>query len=210
MPRSGRRAALFFACALTAAALTVFAFEGRRDGGGKTDPSRTGTVATVPVAPAGPRPDLPAGWRRVRNPTGGFTVGLPPGWTAKREDGTLVLRSRDRTLAIALGADDSAPGRLVNPTTYAREAIGSLRGYRRLRATAARRLDASPYPAAVATATGTFRETGVRQAITLVALQRRGAATFTLLAFRSAHVPSDRAERVVDRVVESFHSDRPT
>lgn len=209
MPRSGRRAVLLTACALSAGAVTVAAF-GERSGGDQpattapADPDRP-----VQVAPAGPQPRLPAGWRRVRSDAGGFTVGLPPGWTARRSDRTLVLRSRDRTLAIALGADRSTPGRVATPTRYAHEAISSLRGYRDLRSSAPRRLSETPYPGAVATATGTFRATGVRQAITLVALQRRGAATFTLLAFRSAHSPSDAAGRVVDEVVDSLHSDRP-
>ncbi|MBB4661109.1 hypothetical protein [Conexibacter arvalis] len=210
MSRSARRAVLLTACALTAAALTVAVFGDRGGSDAKTIIATTGTVAPVPVAPAGPQPRLPDGWRRVRDPEGGFTVGLPPGWTARRSDGTLVLRSRDRTLAIALGADRSAPGRVVAPETYAREAIASLQGYRRLRSTAPRRLEASPYPGAVATATGTFRQTGVRQAITLVALQRRGAATFTLLAFRSALSPDAPARRVVGRVVDSLHSERPS
>jgi hypothetical protein len=200
---------LLFACALSAAALTVFALGDRR-GATKTTAAPTTTVARVPVAPAGPQPSLPEGWRRVRDADGGFSVGLPPGWSARDSDGTLVLRSRDRTLAIALGADRSAPGRVVAPTTYAREAIAGLRGYRSLRSTPPRRLQEAPYPGAVATATGTFRQTGVRQAITLVALQRRGAATFTLLAFRSAQAPGGEAKReLVDRVVDSLHSERP-
>jgi len=209
MPRSGRRAALLAFCALSAGGLSFLVLGERRGRTTTTTQTTPATAARVPVAPAGPQPRLPDGWRRVRDRDGGFTVGLPPGWSARRSDGTLVLRSRDRTLAIALGADRSAPGRVVAPTAYAREAIASLRGYRRLRSTAPRRLEATPYPAAVATATGTFRQTGVRQAITLVALQRRGAATFTLLAFRSARTPREAAKRVVGRVVESLHSERP-
>lgn len=209
MGRSGRRAALLTVCALSAAAFTVIALGDRRDGGAATVKPRTATLAAPPVAPAGPKPPLPVGWHRVRDADGGFTVGVPRGWTARRSDGTLVLRSRDRTVAIAIGADRSSPGRTAHPTVYAREAIASLPGYRGLRAGVTRRLAATPYPGAVATATGTFRETGVRQAITLVALQRRGAATFTLLAFRSAHIPGAAARRVVDRVVDTLHSEQP-
>ena len=139
MSRSARRAVLLFACALSAAALTVVTLGDRR-GATKTTATPTTTVARVPVAPAGPQPPLPEGWRRVRDADGGFSVGLPPGWSARDSEGTLVLRSRDRTLAIALGADRSAPGRVVAPTTYAREAIAGLRGYRSLRSTPPRRL----------------------------------------------------------------------
>jgi hypothetical protein len=117
-----------------------------------------------------------------------------------------VLRSRDRTLAIAVGADRSDPGKVATPHTYAREAIESLQGYNGLRSSRARALEQGPYPGALATATGTYAETGVKQAITLVALQRRGDATFTLLAFRSAHSP---ASRIVDHVVDTLHAERP-
>jgi hypothetical protein len=202
---------LLAVCALAAAAVTVFALGGwEGKGRARTVITQAATTADVPVAPAGPAPSLPAGWRRVRDADGGFTVGLPPRWTAHRSRGTLVLRSHDKTIAIAVGADRSAPGRVAAPKTYAREAMASLPGYKNLRATDARRLDGTPYPAAQATATGTFRETGVAQAITLVAVQRRGEATFTLLAFSSARAAHDPARRLVDRVVSTLHSERPT
>lgn len=211
MSRRWRRAVLLAGCALSAGVLTATVFNGRdQQGTAKTvTVSSTASAANVPVAPAGPQPELPARWRRVRDARAGFTVGLPPGWSSRRSGGTLVLSSRDRTLAIAVGADRSAPGRVVAPRTYASEAIESLRGYRRLRAQPARVLDETPYPAAQATATGTYAQTGVRQAITLVALQRRGDATFTLLAFRSAHSPGGPAARIVDRVVDTLHAERP-
>jgi hypothetical protein len=211
MSRTGRRVVLLTVCALSAGVATVKAFGGF----GETGATRTITTtvparaADVPVADAGPLPRLPSGWRRVRDPRAGFSVGLPPGWSARRSGGTLVLRSRDRTLAIAVGADRSEPGRVAAPATYANEAIESLRGYRGLRATESRPLRTSPYPGAQATATGTYADTGVEQAITLVALQRRGDATYTLLAFRSAQSPSGPARRVVDRVVDTLHSERP-
>ncbi|HEY4277502.1 MAG TPA: hypothetical protein VGM91_04730 [Conexibacter sp.] len=211
MSTTGRRRALLVAaCALSAAAITVFALGGwEGKGRAKTITTPAARVADVPVAPAGPKPSLPAGWRRVRDGDGGFTVGLPPGWSAHRSRGTLVLRSKDKTIAIAVGADRSAPGRVARPQTYAREAMASLPGYRHLRASSTRRLDHAPYPAARATATGTFAQTGIAQAITLVALQRRGEATFTLLAFSSSTTPRSPARRVVDRVVGTLHSDRP-
>lgn len=202
---------LLAGCALSAGVLTATVFGSRNEKGqAKTiTVPPTATTANVPVAPAGPQPEMPAGWRRVRDAKAGFSVGLPPGWSSRRSGGTLVLSSRDRTLAIAVGADRSAPGRLAAPRRYAGEAIESLRGYRGLRATPARTMEETPYPAAQATATGTYAQTGVRQAITLVALQRRGDATFTLLAFRSAHSPGKPAGRVVDRVVDTLHAERP-
>lgn len=212
MSRTGRRVVLLTVCALSAGVATVKAFgglDGKHAGRTIKTTLQATTAAPVPLAPAGPTPALPDGWRRVRDSQGGFSVGLPPGWSSHRSDGTLVLRSRDRTLAIAVGADRSAPGRAAAPGTYASEAIESLRGYRGLRASPARALREAPYPGALATATGTYADTGVEQAITLVALQRRGDATFTLLAFRSAQAPGSPAREVVDRVVDTLHAERP-
>jgi hypothetical protein len=212
MPKlTGRRFALLALSALAGAALTVSLLGGARGDDTPTATATTSaTTAAVPIAPAGPRPRLPAGWRRVRDADAGFTIGVPPGWSARQSDGTLVLRSRDRTLAIAVGADRSAPGRSAAPRQYAEQAIDSLAGYRGLRATRARPVETAPYPGALATARGTYEQTGVEQAITLVALQRRGVGTFTLLAFRSARAPRGPADRVVDRVVDTLHAGRPT
>lgn len=209
MPRStGRRRALLALCAICGAAAVVLAF-GRAGRDGATTAPAARAPAPPAVAPAGPRPPLPDGWRRVRDAAAGFTVGVPPGWSARRSGDALVLRSRDRTLAIAVGADRSAPGRHASPRAYAEQAIDSLTGYRDLRASAARPLARAPYPGARATATGTYAATGVAQAITLVALQRRGVGTFTLLAFRSAQAPGAPARRIVDRVVDTLHAERP-
>lgn len=211
MSRSGRRALLLTASAISAGVVTAAVVGDRGgDGAARTVTAPAATLRSVPVAPPGPRPPLPAGWRRVRDARGGFTVGVPPGWSSRRSDGTLVLSSRDRTLAIAVGADRSTPGKVAPPRRYAEEAIGSLRGYRDLRATSARPLRAARYPGARATATGTYAATGVRQAITLVAVQRRGVGTFTLLAFRSARAPEGPASRVVRAVVGTLHAERPT
>lgn len=210
MSRTGRRVVLLTVCALSAGVATVKAFGGLGDDGAARTITTTvpAEAAQVPLAPAGPTPPLPDGWRRVRDEQGGFSVGLPPGWAARRSGGTLVLRSRDRTLAIAVGADRSAPGRVAAPSSYAREAIESLRGYRGLRSSPSRPVQTAPYPGALATATGTYADTGVKQAITLVALQRRGDATFTLLAFRSAQSPHSPAQRVVDEIVDTVHAER--
>jgi hypothetical protein len=201
---------LLAVCALCGGALTMILLargrETRRERAGG-DPAVT--HPRVAIAPAGPRPPMRSGWRRLHDRGAGLSIGLPPGWSAHRSGATLVLRSRDRTLAIAVGADRSMPGRSAAPRTYAEQAIESLAGYRGLRASPARAVQDAPYPAARATATGTYAQTGVRQAITLVALQRRGVGTFTLLAFRSARAPGEPASRVVDRVVDSVHAERP-
>ncbi len=212
MSRTGRRVVLLTVCALSAGVATVKAFGGFGEQGATRTITTTvaAPTADVPIAEAGPLPALPRGWRRVQDPRGGFSVGLPPGWSARRSErhaGAALARShaRDRRRRRPHARPAGSPRR--GPTRTRRSS--SLRGYRGLRATGSRPLRTSPYPGAQATATGTYADTGVEQAITLVALQRRGDATYTLLAFRSAQSPSGPARRVVDRVVDTLHSERP-
>jgi hypothetical protein len=101
------------------------------------------------------------------------------------------------------------PGRLQPPGVYARGTIAVVPGFRGLRAGRPRPVRAAPYPAARVPATGTFRATGLRQAIDLYALHRRGVATYTLIAFRSAAVPARRYAPLVARLVRTFHSQPP-
>ncbi|HVE67811.1 MAG TPA: hypothetical protein VNB64_04445, partial [Solirubrobacteraceae bacterium] len=48
---------------------------------------------------------LPAGWTRVVNRRAGFSLGIPPGWTARGARGATLVRSGDRLLAVSIAAD---------------------------------------------------------------------------------------------------------
>src|SRR6266516_3798805 len=75
-------------------------------GGSSSRPSS----GTAPRETSDRRPPLPPGWRRVVNPTAGFSVGIPPGWTARGGHGATLVRSRDRALAVSIAADRSQQG----------------------------------------------------------------------------------------------------
>ena len=52
---------------------------------------------TDPPAP------VPRGWARLINEPAGFSLSLPPGWTKRRSgDGSTLVRSKDRALAVAV------------------------------------------------------------------------------------------------------------
>nr|MDQ6915975.1 hypothetical protein [Actinomycetota bacterium] len=67
-------------------------------------------MATAPQERADRRPALPPAWQRVVNPRGGFSVGVPPGWTVRGGPGATVVRSADRALAVSIAADRGDQG----------------------------------------------------------------------------------------------------
>jgi hypothetical protein len=168
-----------------------------------------GATATTPPERADRRPALPRGWRRVVNLRAGFSVGIPPGWTARGGRGATLVRSADRGLAVSIAADRGTQGQSLPPDRYARRTLEALPGYRGLRIGPTRPVREAHYPAAAVTATGTYRPTRVRQAISAIALHRPGIATFTLLVFRNARVPAAVYARAVDEMVRSFRSQPP-
>ena len=152
---------------------------------------------------------LPDDWRRVVNKRAGFNLGIPPGWKARGGPGSTIVRSRDRSLAVSITADRSAQGRDLKVTTYARRAIGGLRGYRDLEVGDVTRVVDTRYPAAAVKAEGVFERTSLKQALILFALQKRRTGTFTVLVIRSARVPRDRYAAVISAMVRTLRAQPP-
>jgi hypothetical protein len=137
--------------------------------------------------PATERTDPPAkppsGWRTFANRRAGFTLSVPPGWTARARSSATLIRSSDRLLAVTVAADRSEAGRTTQPRQYARRAFRALPGFERLRASAVRRVPRSPYPSARVDGKGTLADRGQRQRITVAAFRRPERATYTVVAF---------------------------
>ena len=152
---------------------------------------------------------LPAGWRRVVNSLSGFTLGIPPGWSARGAQGTTLVRSGDRVLAVSITADYSAEGRELPADAYARRTARSLAGYRGLRLGGARPLRGAHYPGATVTGRGTFSRTGVRQAIRVTVLRRRGQVSYSLIFFRTARVPGAAYRAAMAGMVRTFRARAP-
>jgi len=145
------------------------------------------------------------GWTRLINDTAGFSLSLPPGWTTRRSgEGSTLIQSTDRALALAVSADRSNDGSDDPPTTYLPRTVPHLAGYRNLRSGRAVPVAGLRYPAASLAATGTFARTRVRQAITLYALHRPGIVTYTLAVFRSAAIPASRYAPYLQAILRSF------
>ena len=169
------------------------------------------TTTTSPPQTAKPRPPLPRGWHRVVNPRGGFSLGLPAGWTARNGQGSTVVRSPDGSVSAGVSADRSTDGQSSSPLgSYARRTARELEGrYRGLRVGPARPVPGAAYPTATVTATGTFRATGVRQEIVVAVVRQPGQVTFSLVFFRNARVPGAAHAPVIGRIIRSFRAQPP-
>jgi hypothetical protein len=165
--------------------------------------------APAPVEHSDRPAPLAAGWRRVTNAKAGFTVGIPPGWTARYVNGTTLVRSHDGGLAVAIGADRSDAGRAMPLVLYARRALLALSGYRALRVTKTSSVDQLRYLAVSASGTGIYTRTSVSQAILLFALRRPGAVTYTLAFLRGSRIPLARYVPEIDAIVKSFRAQAP-
>jgi hypothetical protein len=165
--------------------------------------------ATGPEERADPRGPLPKGWKRVVNRRAGFSVGIPPGWKARRVRGSTLVRSGDRLLAVSIAADRSPEGKTLPPKAYARRTARSLAGYRDLRVGVAARVRGARYPTGTVTAQGRYIRTRVRQAIRVVALQRRGQVTFALVFFRTARSPGALYRPAIEGMVRTFRAQPP-
>ncbi|MDX6660239.1 MAG: hypothetical protein QOJ55_1061 [Solirubrobacteraceae bacterium] len=160
---------------------------------------------SAPKETTDPPPAALPGWTRLINDTAGFSLSLPPGWTTRRSgEGSTLIRSTDRALALAVSADRGNDGADDPPAQYLERTVRHLSGYRNLRFGRGVGMPGLRYPAARLTATGTFARTHVRQAITLYALHRPGVVTYTVAVLRSAAISSGRYAPYLQVVLRSF------
>jgi hypothetical protein len=188
------------ACALVCAALAA---------GCGNDGVPTSSVPKPPAETRDTPPKLPPGWRRVVNPRAGFSVGIPPAWTARGAAGTTLVRSSDRALALTITADRSDDGREADPKQYAARLVPTLPRYRKLQAGLAKQVKRTRYPTASVAASGVYIPTGVRQAILLFAISRPHRVMYTILVFRSASTAASRYDRLLSTLVRSFSTTPP-
>lgn len=182
-------------CIIAAALVGVGCGGGSSSGGGQGPPEQSDPPAR-----------LPARWHRVINQSGGFSLGLPPGWGARNSQQSTLVRSADGALAISVAADRSDPGRSTPVDAYLRQTVTGLGGYGALSVGKPTPLPKAHYPGVRLTASGRFNRTGVRQKIDAVAERHAGVGTFTLLFFRSAKVSNKRYAATTARIVRTLRS----
>lgn len=153
---------------------------------------------------AADRPPLAPGWHRTINRRGGFSFGLPPGWSARQTDALTRVRSRDRGLVMTV-TSDTGGGLAADPRAYAKATLRALTGYAGLLLGHSHHLIDTPYPGSTATASGRLRATGVDQQIVAVAMRPPGLnVTFALLAFFSAARRTSVYDPAINAIVATF------
>jgi hypothetical protein len=163
--------------------------------------------------PATERSDRPAkpprGWHTVANGRAGFTLSVPRNWRTRTRRSATLIRSSDRLVAVTVAADRSEDGRATPPRRYARRTFRALPGFRRLRATRARRVHGSPYPSARVDGGGTLAKRRQRQRITVAAYQRPRRVTYTIIAFSARVGGAPVYAGALTTILASLRAQRP-
>lgn len=163
-----------------------------------------------PTELADPLPKLPRGWEPYVNRSGGFALGRPPGWSARDEGATALLRSPDRLVAVTVSADRTSEALELPPERYARRVFRALAGYRgEPKPSAPARLRGSPYKGAQVSGEAVAAESGVRQDVRVAVLQRPELVTFTVVVGANARRASSAQKEDALRVARSVRS-RPS
>jgi hypothetical protein len=90
-------AGILFACAIAALA-----------GCGDSDSDSEDTTATTAVAETtDPPAKLPRGWTTTVNEAGGYSIGVPPGWSERQSAAKTTLRAPGSPVVVSVTADRS-------------------------------------------------------------------------------------------------------
>jgi hypothetical protein len=159
-------------------------------------------TTTSPMETVDPPASLQRGWSTYVGRVGGFTVGVPPGWTIEQQGTSTVLRSPDKLAAISITADRTDAALSVPLESFATSAAKGLSGFEQLTVGAVTPY-ADHYDGVAVAANGRLKATGVLQRLKLVVLRRDNLAAFPVLATENARKRSP-FESQVDAVVRSL------
>jgi hypothetical protein len=193
------------ACALLALAVAMSGCDDDSD-----DPETTTTTAPAPR----PKetfeevPELPPGWKVHANRSGGFALGVPPGWDASNRDTATRVRSFDRLVAVSITPDRTAEGLAIGIEDFASQTVEALGGFEQ-------ELDPGPsrrfkhrYRASEARAAGKAK-TGVREQVRVFVLRRDEIVTFTAVMAVNAKPSARPSERLAERMLRTLRSRPP-
>lgn len=191
-----------------AALAAAIAVAGCGDDGGGT----TSTTTTAPPPP--PRetvdqlPQLPESWDKHLQPRGGFALGLPRGWKARRTGDGLLVRSFDHLVAISI-APDRRPAALAEPldefAQATAERLGGFRGDVKRRST---RRFGHRYEGVEVRGRATAKG-GVTQRVSVIVLRRDGVAQLTAVIASNVKRSALPGLRLAKRVVRTLRTRPP-
>lgn len=153
---------------------------------------------------------LPPAWGKAINRSAGFSIGVPPGWTARHRGTRTVLRSADGLVAASVAADRTGEALALPLQQYAAQAAKALgeEHFEGLRVGEPERREGR-YPGAVVEASGTQRETDVKQQIEVIVLRRPEVSVFPILIARSGTQDPKLYWRELARIVSSLRGHPP-
>jgi hypothetical protein len=136
---------------------------------------------------------LPPHWTRRIDRASGYSIGVPPGWSAGRSGGASLFRSPDRLVAVSLSVDRTGEALAVPTPSFARKALGGLPGFKGgLTPSPPRELRGTPLEAVEVSSVGVAESNGVRQRIAVVVLRRDRLVNFTAaVAANAAATPAN-------------------
>jgi hypothetical protein len=148
-------------------------------------------------------PKLPRGFEPHISRVNGLALGRPPGWRATRKGVATFLIAPDKLVVMSLSADRSDEALAGDPEALAVRTFGALEGYEGV-------LDPSEptpfkheYDAYEVEGQGVSVETGVRQNLRVIVLEREGATVVTAVVAENA---KEKAPAEVRQALESLRT----
>lgn len=192
--------------------------EPNRRGGGPAAKTITDDAGELAPEDVDALPDLPGDWGKEINEAVGFSIGLPPGWTARpapQGQGS-VLSSPDSLALISITADRTSGALELPLRDFAyrtAEALGTpVAGAGRFRGLEIGRPAGfrHRYRAAAVRATGLPRNGKVRERVLVAVIRREPYAAYVVIVRANAEQPSPYADRsTVEQVLRSLRGRPP-
>ncbi len=170
------------------------------------DDDETTTTTSRPVETAHELPELPPGWVEYVNRDGGYAVGVPPGWFAKRRGARTELLSPEQLASVVISIDrtDEVLDVPLDQLASATISSGSL-GLTEVESSQPKPFK-HRYDAYAVKATGFSDEANVEERLLLAVVRREGIATFTVLAAVNAENHPRFYEDEIERIISSLRS----
>lgn len=160
------------------------------------------------VESAQPPAKHPSGWKTVLDNDHGFSIAVPPGWSAGGRRGTMLYRSPDHLVAVSLSVDRTSGAFRTSPASFARQTLRALSGYKgKLVPSASHPIAGIPLDGVLVTATGESKD-GVRQEVEVAVLRRDHLVNYTaVIAANAGSTPPE--EIAAARVMVASLRDLP-
>lgn len=146
---------------------------------------------------------LPRGFEPHISRINGLALGRPPGWKATRKGVATFLIAPDKLVVMSLSADRSDEALAGDPETLAVRTFGALEGYEGVLEPSGPTRFKHEYDAYEVEGEGVSAETGVRQNLRVIVLEREGTTVVTAVIAENA---KEKAPAEVRQALESLRT----